>query len=97
RGSRRRQVPLPAGPQRGRRRGGSVLIPLEQIRSAQERLAGKVVRTPLLRLATDSPATIYLKPENLQPIGSFKLRGALNAISQLPATELEAGVVTASA
>jgi len=73
------------------------LISLEQIRSAQERLAGKVVRTPLLQLAADSPATIYLKPENLQPIGSFKLRGALNAISQLPADELEAGVVTASA
>ena len=73
------------------------MIALEQIRSAQERLAGKVVRTPLLRLASDSPATIYLKLENLQPIGSFKLRGALNAISQLPADELQAGVVTASA
>jgi threonine dehydratase len=73
------------------------LISLEQIRSAQERLAGKVVRTPLLQLASDSPATIYLKLENLQPIGSFKLRGALNAISQLPADELKAGVVTASA
>jgi threonine dehydratase len=73
------------------------LISLEQIQSAQERLAGKVVRTPLLQLAADSPATIYLKPENLQPIGSFKLRGALNAISQLSADELKAGVVTASA
>jgi threonine dehydratase len=73
------------------------LIPLEQIRAAQERLAGKVVRTPLLRLASDSPAAIYLKLENLQPIGSFKLRGALNAISQLPPGELQAGVVTASA
>ena len=73
------------------------MIALEQIRSAQERLAGKVVRTPLLRLDSGSPATIYLKLENLQPIGSFKLRGALNAISQLPATELQAGVVTASA
>jgi threonine dehydratase len=73
------------------------LIPLEQIRAAQERLAGKVVRTPLLRLASDSPDAIYLKLENLQPIGSFKLRGALNAISQLPPGELQAGVVTASA
>jgi threonine dehydratase len=73
------------------------LIPLEQIRAAQERLAGKVVRTPLLRLASDSPGAIYLKLENLQPIGSFKLRGALNAISQLPPGELQAGVVTASA
>ncbi|OLE17326.1 MAG: threonine/serine dehydratase [Actinobacteria bacterium] len=73
------------------------MIPLEQIRGAQERLSGKVVRTPLLRLASDTPATIYLKPENLQPIGSFKLRGALNAISQLHPAQLEAGVVTASA
>jgi len=73
------------------------LISLEHIRSAQERLEAKVVRTPLLQLAADSPATIYLKPENLQPIGSFKLRGALNAISQLSADELKAGVVTASA
>jgi len=73
------------------------LIALEQIRGAQERLKGKVVRTPLLRLASDTPATIYLKPENLQPIGSFKLRGALNAISQLTPAKLEAGVVTASA
>ncbi len=73
------------------------MIPLEEIRRAEERLAGKVVRTPLVRLAADAPATIYLKLENLQPIGSFKLRGALNAISQLPATELQAGVVTASA
>jgi threonine dehydratase len=72
------------------------LIPLEQIRKAQERISGKVVRTPLVRLPSESPA-IYLKLENLQPIGSFKLRGALNAISQLPAAELEAGVVTASA
>jgi threonine dehydratase len=72
------------------------LIPLEQIRNAQERIAGKVVRTPLVRLPSENPA-IYLKLENLQPIGSFKLRGALNAISQLPAAGLEAGVVTASA
>jgi threonine dehydratase len=72
------------------------LIPLDEIRGAQERIAGKVVRTPLVRLPSESPA-IYLKLENLQPIGSFKLRGALNAISQLPAAELEAGVVTASA
>ena len=72
------------------------MIPLEQIRQAQEHISGKVVRTPLVRLPSESPA-IYLKLENLQPIGSFKLRGALNAISQLPAAELEAGVVTASA
>ena len=73
------------------------MIPLEQIRSAQQRLAGRVIRTPLLRYRGDAPATIYLKLENLQPIGSFKLRGALNAILQLQAFELRQGVVTASA
>ena len=73
------------------------MISLEQIQIAQQRLAGKVVRTPLLRLVGDAPATIYLKLENLQPIGSFKLRGALNAISQLPPSALRQGVVTASA
>ena len=69
------------------------MIPLEEIRRAQELLAGKVLRTPLVRL-DEGP---YLKLENLQPIGSFKLRGALNAIGNAPPEELEAGVVTASA
>jgi threonine dehydratase len=73
------------------------LIPLEQIRSAQQLLAGRVRRTPLVRLTGEAPATIYLKLENLQPIGSFKLRGALNAMLQLLPSELRAGVVTASA
>ena len=69
------------------------MIPLEEIRRARELLDGKVVRTPLVRL-DDGP---YLKLENLQPIGSFKLRGALNAIGNAPGGALEAGVVTASA
>jgi threonine dehydratase len=69
------------------------VIPLEEIRRARELLAGKIVRTPLVRLDDG----LYLKLENLQPIGSFKLRGALNAIGNAPAAELEAGVVTASA
>jgi threonine dehydratase len=69
------------------------VIPLEEIRRAQEVLAGTVLRTPLVRL-DEGP---YLKLENLQPIGSFKLRGALNAIGNASPEELEAGVVTASA
>jgi threonine dehydratase len=73
------------------------LIPLEQIRNAQQLLANRVRRTPLIRLTGDAPATVYLKLENLQPIGSFKLRGALNAMLQLLPSELRAGVVTASA
>ena len=70
------------------------MIPLEEIRRAREVLAGKVLRTPLVRLdGTD----IYLKLENLQPIGSFKLRGALNAIGGASPEQLRAGVITGSA
>ena len=57
-------------------------IPLEAIRAARDRIAGSVLRTPLTRLALeDAPAEIWLKLENLQPIGSFKLRGASNALA----------------
>ncbi len=74
------------------------MIPLEEIRAARERLTGRVLRTPLVRLqAPEHPGAIHLKLENLQPIGSFKLRGALNAVLQTPRHELRAGVVTASA
>jgi threonine dehydratase len=73
------------------------LIPLDEIRAARETIAGTVVRTPLVRLHVDSPAAIYLKLENLQPIGSFKLRGAYNAMRRASREELAGGVVTASA
>ncbi len=69
------------------------MIQLEDIRRARETLAGRVMRTPLVRLDEG----VYLKLENLQPIGSFKLRGALNAISRASPDEVQAGVVTASA
>ena len=70
------------------------MIPLEEIRRARDVLVGKVLRTPLVRLnGTD----LYLKLENLQPIGSFKLRGALNAVAGASPEELRAGVVTGSA
>ncbi|MDF2749461.1 MAG: Pyridoxal-5-phosphate-dependent protein beta subunit [Gaiellaceae bacterium] len=55
------------------------------------------MRTPLVRLQVDAPAEIWLKLENLQPIGSFKIRGAVNAIRQAPRELTAAGVVTASA
>ena len=74
------------------------MIPLDEIQAAAERLAGTVVRTPMLRLPVDAAAgEIYLKLENLQPIGSFKLRGAGNAIALASAAELAHGVYTASA
>jgi threonine dehydratase len=56
-----------------------------------------VVRTPLVRLYhEDAPAEIWLKLESLQPVGSFKLRGAANAILSAPRAELQRGVVTTS-
>jgi threonine dehydratase len=59
---------------------------------------GTALRTPLVRLdVPDAPAEIYLKLENLQPIGSFKIRGATNAIRRASPEALEHGVVTASA
>ena len=74
------------------------MIPLEEIRAARDRLAGRVLRTPLVRLdLPEQPGELHLKLENLQPIGSFKLRGALNAVLQSDKDDLRAGVVTASA
>jgi threonine dehydratase len=73
------------------------VIPLEEIRRARERLGDDVLRTPLLRLEADAPCEIWLKLECLQPIGSFKLRGALSAVRAASAAELAGGVVTASA
>jgi threonine dehydratase len=73
------------------------VIPLADIYAAREALAGTAVRTPVIRLHVDAPAEIYLKLENLQPIGSFKIRGAFNAMSRRTPEELAAGVITASA
>ena len=71
---------------------------LSAVYEAREVIAGSAIRTPLIRLnVPEAPAEIYLKLENLQPIGSFKIRGAANAISRLTRAELERGVVTASA
>ena len=69
------------------------MIPLDEIRRARERLGSDVLRTPLVRL----DERIWLKLENLQPIGSFKLRGALSAVRAAAPGELADGVVTASA
>jgi threonine dehydratase len=74
------------------------VISLAAIQEARRVIAGTAIPTPLVRLNVDSaPAEIYLKLENLQPIGSFKIRGAANAIAHLSPRELERGVVTASA
>ena len=72
-------------------------IPLAEIEAARERLVGTAVRTPLIRLDVDAAADIYLKLENLQPIGSFKIRGAGNVMLKTPQERLANGVYTASA
>ena len=73
-------------------------ISLAAVQDARRVIADSAIRTPLVRLNfSDAPAEIYLKLENLQPIGSFKIRGAANAIARLQPEQLERGVVTASA
>ena len=73
------------------------MIPVEEITRARDVLAGTTIRTPLVRLDADSDAEIWLKLEVLQPVRSFKLRGAGNAILQASDEELAGGVLTASA
>ena len=74
------------------------MIGLAEIEAARERIAGAAVRTPLARLpGEDGPADISLKLENLQPISSFKIRGATNAVLLAPVSARAKGLVTASA
>jgi threonine dehydratase len=68
------------------------LVSLADIRAAAERIRGVALRTPLLPFGDGD----FLKPESLQPTGSFKIRGAYNAMAQLTADELARGVVTHS-
>jgi threonine dehydratase len=77
------------------------MVTLSDIREAQVRLRGITVHTPLIESRiheTDAPGArkLYLKPENLQPIGAFKLRGAYNKIASLSQEERSRGVITYS-
>jgi threonine dehydratase len=77
-------------------------VSLEEIRQAQSRLRGIAVRTPLLESqlhlvnGARDERRLYLKPENLQPIGAFKLRGAFNKIVSLSDEEGKRGVIAYS-
>ncbi len=69
-----------------------------EIRAARSRIADTAIRSPLVRLdAPDSPFEIWLKLECLQPIGSFKIRGAANAMALADPASLARGVYTGSA
>jgi len=72
-------------------------ITFADVIAARTRLQGTVPRSPLIRLEREGPGELYLKLENLQPIRSFKLRGASNAMALLDDAQLAAGVYTASA
>src|SRR5256885_9593533 len=73
-------------------------IELEEIREARKRIAGTIVRTPLVRLELGPGfPDIRLKLENLQPINAYKLRGAANAVAMLSESERKRGVWTISA
>jgi threonine dehydratase len=73
------------------------LLTLAAFREAQARIRGVAARTPLVRLAVpDLDAEVYVKAEGLQPIGSFKLRGAYNKIAQLTPEQRSRGVITYS-
>ena len=70
---------------------------LERVQEARRNIAPIVLRTPLVAGPGDGPVELYLKLENLQPIGSFKLRGAANVVARTPSERLARGLLTASA
>ena len=72
-------------------------VSLDEIRAAQDRISGIAARTPLVALGDDVKPSIHLKLENVQPVGSFKLRGAANSLAAIAADDLRSGIGTASA
>ncbi|MGD0569599.1 MAG: threonine/serine dehydratase [Candidatus Sulfotelmatobacter sp.] len=74
------------------------MVILSDIQSARTRLRGITVHTALIefKLCADDPRRFYLKPENQQPIGAFKLRGAYNKIATLSEEDRRRGVITYS-
>ncbi len=68
-----------------------------QAQEARQNITSVALHTPLIRCNADMPANLYLKLENLQPIGSFKIRGAANVMARTPKELLTRGVLTASA
>src|SRR5215468_1228396 len=74
------------------------MITLSDLRSAQSRLQGITLRTRLIecQLCAEDPRRLFLKPENQQPVGAFKLRGAYNKIASLSSEERSRGVISYS-
>lgn len=72
------------------------LVTIDDVRAAARRIAGVAIRTPLLPQPWCTGRPLWLKPENLQAVGAFKIRGAYNAIAALTETERAAGVIAYS-
>ncbi|OLE29377.1 MAG: threonine dehydratase [Actinobacteria bacterium 13_1_20CM_3_71_11] len=68
------------------------LVSIDEVRAAADSIRGHAVRTPLLPFGDE----LWLKPENLQPVGAFKIRGATHALTRLPDETRRAGVITHS-
>jgi threonine dehydratase len=75
--------------------GRNTIVTLTDIQQAQQRLRGVTVRTSLVEFPLEQ-RKLLLKPENLQPIGAFKLRGAYNKIAALSGAERQRGVISYS-
>jgi threonine dehydratase len=75
----------------------SIPITLAQVEEARRNIQPVALRTPLVRCNAEAGCELYLKLENLQPIGSFKIRGAANVMALTPREQLARGVLTASA
>jgi len=72
-------------------------VTLKEVRAARERISDTALRTPLMRMDDgNSSAEIYLKLENLQPMGSFKVRGVTNVLKKMSKERLSRGIATAS-
>ena len=76
----------------------SLALPSDaQVIAARENIRGAAIRSPLLRLNVELPGVnLFLKLENLQPWGSFKIRPAINAVKSMDPSVLKRGVLTAS-
>lgn len=75
----------------------NTFVTLAEIQAAATRIASAAVRTPLVQLhAPNLPCEVFVKVEAAQPIGSFKIRGAFNKVSQLTPEQLAKGVITYS-
>jgi threonine dehydratase len=72
-------------------------ITLDDVEQARRNIAGMALRTPLVPLPVPGETEVWLKLENLQPIGAFKIRGAANVLARTPHERLARGVLTASA